>query len=202
MDIPMDAEVFCTDGYSGRSTRVILRRKTEEVTHFVVKEKEPPHREILIPMKAVTATTPDSISLSYTRGKLAQARPFIETEYVRVDIPRYAGGMYSMAGELYRESEVLPLKHKLTPAGELDLRRGARVEAADGQVGRVEEFLVDPETDRITHLILQEGHLWGKKDVSIPVSQIERIEDNTVHLKIDKRAIGALPAVSVRRQRH
>jgi len=200
MDIPIGVEVFCTDGYCGRSTRVVLKPKTEEVTHLVVKEKESPHEEILIPVTAVTAATPDSINLSYTRSKLAKLQPFIETEYVRLNIPRYAGGVYSMAGEFYPESEVLPVRHKLTPAGELAVRHGARVEATDGRVGRVDEFLMDPQNDHITHLVLREGHLWGQKEVTIPVSEIERIEEDVVHLKIDKRKIEALPAVPVQRK--
>jgi sporulation protein YlmC with PRC-barrel domain len=202
MDIPIDAEVFCTDGYCGRSTYVVLKPKTEEVTHLVVKEEESPHKEILIPVTAVAATTPDSINLSYTHDKLAQLQPFIETEYVKVDIPRYAGGVYSLAGDYYSEQEVLPLRHKLTPAGELAVQWGARVEASDGHVGRVDEFLVDPATERVTHLVMREGHLWGKRDVTIPVSEIDRIDEDTVHLKIDKRGIEALPALPVRRKAH
>jgi sporulation protein YlmC with PRC-barrel domain len=201
MDIPMDAEVFCTDGFCGRSTRVVLKPGTEEVTHLVVKEKESPHEEILIPVTAVTTTTPDSINLSYTRGKLAKLQPFIETEYVKVDIPRYVGGVYSMEAYSYPESEVLTVKRKLTPAGELALSRGARVEATDGRVGRVDEFLIDPENDHITHIVLREGHLWGQRDVSIPVSEIERVEEDAVYLKLSKRKIEALPATPVRRKR-
>lgn len=201
MDIPIDAEVFCTDGFCGRSTRVVLKPKTEEVTHLVVKEKESPHKEILVPVTAVTATTPDSINLSYTRDKLAKLQPFIETEYVKVDIPRYVGGVYAMDAYPYPESDVLTVKHKLTPAGELALSRGARVEATDGRVGHVDEFLVDPENDHITHIVLREGHLWGQRDVSIPVSEIERVEEDAVHLKISKCKIEALPAIPVRRKR-
>lgn len=202
MDIPIDAEVFCTDGYCGKSTRVVLKPNTEVVTHVVVKEQGSPRKEIMIPVTAVTETTPDSINLSYTRRKLAQLQPLMETEYVRVSIPRYAGGMYTMAGELYPEPEVVPVKHKSTPAGELALSRGARVEATDGHVGRVDEFLMDPQSDRITHLFLREGHLWGQKDVSIPVSEIERIEEDAVHLKISKRQIETLPTIPVRRKPH
>ena len=201
MDIPIDVEVFCTDGFCGRSTRVVLKPKTEEVTHLVVKEKESPHEEILIPVTAVTATTPDSINLSYTLDKLAELQPFIETEYVKVDIPRYVGGVYSIEGYPYPESEILTVKHELTPAGELALSRGARVEATDGRVGRVDEFLIDPENDHITHIVLREGHLWGQRDVSIPVSEIERVEEDAVYLRISKRKIEALPAIPVRRKR-
>jgi hypothetical protein len=37
-------------------------------------------------------------------------------------------------------------------------------------------FVVDPKTGHITHLVLREGHLWGQRDVAIPVNAIERIE--------------------------
>ena len=63
----------------------------------------------------------------------------------------------------------------------------------------MDELIVDPESDHLTHLVMREGHLWGQKDVAIPVSEIERIEEDTVYLKLSKDEIGALPAVRVRR---
>lgn len=200
MDIPIDAEVFCTDGYCGRSTRVILKPETEEVTHLVVKEKMSPHKEILIPVTAVMETTPDSINLRYTRDTTAHLQPFIETEYVKVEIPQPAGGANFMMPYVYPRVETLAVKHEAIPADELEVRRGARVEATDGHVGRVDELLVDPENDHITHLVLREGHLWGQKDVSIPVSRIKRIDEETVYLNVDKRQIEALPAVPAHRK--
>ena len=86
------------------------------------------------------------------------------------------------------------------PAGEVVIRRGTSVEATDGAVGKVDEFLVDPEDDSISHLVLREGHLWGKKDVTIPVSEIDKITDEAVYLKLDKETIETLPTVPVRRK--
>jgi hypothetical protein len=48
-------------------------------------------------------------------------------------------------------------------------------------------------------LVLREGHLWGKKDVTIPVSEIDRITDDAVYLKLRKKVIATLPTVPVRR---
>ena len=42
-----------------------------------------------------------------------------------------------------------------------------KVECADGPCG---EF--GAATGHITHLVLLEGHLWGKKEVTLPVSAI------------------------------
>jgi sporulation protein YlmC with PRC-barrel domain len=94
----------------------------------------------------------------------------------------------------------IPVTHQRIPHGELAVHRGARVEATDGHVGRVDEFLVDPVDTHITHLVLREGHLWGQKDVTIPVSHIDRIEEDTVYLKLDKHNVGALPAIPIRRR--
>ena len=65
-------------------------------------------------------------------------------------------------------------------------------------MGQVQEFVIDPKTDRVTHLVLREGHLWGKKDVTIPLDQIERIEEDVVYLKLDKAAVEHLPSVRAR----
>ncbi|MEJ2208823.1 MAG: PRC-barrel domain-containing protein [Anaerolineae bacterium] len=146
-------------------------------------------------MTAVTATTPDSINLSHTRGELAKLQPFLETEYVQVHLPHYVGGVYSLAGDFYSDPMVVGVKHEQSPAGELAVQRGARVEASDGRVGRVDEFLVDPDTERVTHLVMRKGHLWGKRDVTIPVSAIDHLEENTIYLKLDKDQVGALPVL-------
>jgi sporulation protein YlmC with PRC-barrel domain len=67
-------------------------------------------------------------------------------------------------------------------------------------VGKVDEFLVDLSDGHITHLVLREGHLWGQKDVTIPVSEIQRIEEDTVYLKLDKHSIEKLPGIPVKRR--
>ena len=94
----------------------------------------------------------------------------------------------------------MPFEHERIPTGEVVIRRGTHVKATDGDVGKVDEFLVDPENDVITHLILREGHLWGKKDVTIPVSEIDKIAEEAVYLKLDKKAIETLPTVPISRK--
>jgi hypothetical protein len=58
---------------------------------------------------------------------------------------------------------------------------------------------VNPENEHITHLVMREGHLWGQKDIAIPVSEIDRAGASAVHLKLSKNDIEALPAIAVRR---
>jgi hypothetical protein len=90
---------------------------------------------------------------------------------------------------------VVTLEDEQTPPGEVSVGHGTRVEARDGHAGTVDDFVVDPTTERITHLVLRKGHLWGARDVTIPVEAIERIDEDAVRLTLDKRAIGELPSV-------
>jgi sporulation protein YlmC with PRC-barrel domain len=198
MDVPVNASVHCVDGDCGRSTYVIVNPVSRQVTHLVVKEKEAPHAEHVVPIEWVTETTRDLIRLRSTKGELATSEPFVETEYLREKMPDYehmAGGYMILPYRVPEVDKMVEVEHRRIPHGELAVRRGARVQATDGHVGQVDEFLVDPTDSQITHLILREGHLWGQKDVTIPISAIDHIEEDTVHLKLDKHDIERLPSV-------
>jgi sporulation protein YlmC with PRC-barrel domain len=199
MDIPINADVWCADGPCGRSAYIILNPVTKQVTHLVVKESSYPYTERLVSIDQVMGTDPHLIRLRCTGREVAAMEPFIETEFLPTDIPEYRGVPAMMWPYVLSEGMVTPVEHERVPPGELAVRRGAGVEATDGHVGRVDEFLVDPANGHISHLVLHEGHLWGQKDVTIPLAKIDRIEEGTVYLKLDKQSVGALPAVPIRR---
>jgi sporulation protein YlmC with PRC-barrel domain len=211
MDIPVNVDVYCTDGLCGQSTCVLVNPIRKEVTHVVVKEAEAPHDERIVPIEVVLETTPDMIMLQCTRNQLNEMDPFIETEYIREKMPELYGGLlYSGYMGLNttwiwpyvvpERAERVAVEHKQIPPGELAIRRGTRVDATDGHVGRVDEFLVNPENEHITHLVMREGHLWGQKDVTIPVSAIDHLGEDTVYLKLDKQGIEDLPTIPIRRK--
>jgi sporulation protein YlmC with PRC-barrel domain len=194
----LNAPVHCSDGLCGHSTEVVLDPKTDEVTHLVVKDHRIPHAERLVPISLVQDTTPHLILLRCNREKLAQLEPFVSVQARREQIPHYIADL----GEPVPvpETHWVTTKHKAIPWGELGVHRHARVEALDAHVGQLDGFLVEPATEHITHLVLREGHLWGEKDVTIPVSEIDRIEETVIHLKLDKHSIEALPAIPIRRR--
>jgi sporulation protein YlmC with PRC-barrel domain len=199
MDIPINAYVRCADVLFGRSTCLIINPRTEQVTHLVVEETQFPHSQRLVPIDQVVEATPHLIQLRCTSRQLERMESFVETEFVESPIPDYMSGSSMAWPYVMPEPMLMPIEHEQIPPGELPIRRGARVEATDGHVGRVDEFLVDPANGYITHLVLREGHLWSPREVTIPVSQIDRIEEDTVYLKLDRHSIGALPAIPIRR---
>jgi sporulation protein YlmC with PRC-barrel domain len=82
------------------------------------------------------------------------------------------------------------------PEGEVEVRRGEHVHATDGEIGRVQGFVIDPTDHHLTHVLLDEGHLWGKKRVAIPISAVKDVNDG-VRLSITKGEVGDLPPVDL-----
>ena len=194
--IPLDARVRCSDGPAGRSTCLILDPIREVVTQVVVYDGgRPIELERVVPVRRIADTTHDSILLDCTRDELRELPTFDSVGY----IPREDdAGTRTFFWPFARPEAVnLPLEHERVPLGELALRRGADIEASDGHVGKLGELLVDEE-GRITHVVLKEGHLWGRREVAVPVSMVEDAAEDLVRLKVDRSAVEGLPAVPVK----
>ena len=209
MEIPLSAQVECTDGVCGRSVYVLINPVIDQMTHLVVKEDSSPNTEYIVPVDFVTETIADTIQLRCSKAELEKMDPFIKTTFIEEKIPdrnfRYSG-KYGM-GSYYYMPYVTPdrtvyesVENQQIPPGELSVRRGTRVEATDGYVGKVDEFVVNSENGHITHLVMREGHLWGQKGVIIPLSAMGDTRQDTVFLKIDKHQIESLPTFPVHRR--
>jgi sporulation protein YlmC with PRC-barrel domain len=209
-EFPIHAQVECADGPCGKSLAVIVDQQTREVTHIALEDKSLPHApyQRLLPVDQVAETSPDLIRLHCTRDDVDRMEPFTHTRYVpkaQEDYTLYEGGegaaRHDMWGEPSTVGEVeVKIVEEYVPAGELAVHPGTHVEATNGRIGIVEELIVDPATEEVTHFALEEGHLWGKKEVTIPLSAVDRVEGDTVYLKLDKAAVEGLPTIP--RKRH
>lgn len=195
MDVPVDATVECTDGPCGRSKYAIIDPAKERVTHVVIEESGLGGRERLAPVSLISQSTPEKITLRCSAEELQDLQPFVRREYLPGEEPflAYPPGHYMVWSTGISGGVPPVVEHTDVPEGQLAISRGARVEASDGKVGQVDEFLTDPVDRRITHVVLRHGHLWGQREVTVPAEQIDRIEDGVVFLKLDKKGIEALP---------
>src|SRR5262249_2314799 len=83
----------------------------------------------------------------------------------------------------------------VVPVGETDVGPGEHVHATDGEIGRVQGFFVDSGDHRVTHVLLQEGHFWGRKEVAIPISAVTGF-DGGIRSTMAKKRAEELPRVS------
>jgi hypothetical protein len=85
------------------------------------------------------------------------------------------------------------------PKGEVEIRRASSVYSADGHhLGHVDGFLVDRD-DQITHVVLERGHAWDRREVTIPIGAVARVETDDLALSLAKDQVESLPEVPVQR---
>jgi hypothetical protein len=202
------AEASCSDGLGGKVSRLVMDPVALTVTHLVIEPKHRAEPGRLVPVHLVD-TTADHLRLRCSIAEFDKLELAEETDlaegldyaggYGQAEAVQSYGGMGSMGGSgmgigmgLGHSTPVVV--HDVVPLGETDVQRGESVHALDGEIGKVEGFLVDPGDNHITHVLLQEGHLWGRKEVSIPISAVIGV-DAGIRLNITKKQVEDLPSV-------
>ena len=206
MDIFIHADVTCTDGLVGKSSYIVVDLISERVTQFVVKTKEH-ERQYLVPLELVKNTDRKSILLNCTKKDVYALQPFHEGYFNGYDtysgsppIPAPGVDPSSTLYHPHRAADSTTSDASVyASAVQLAVKKGADVLATDDRVGQVDELVIDPETHRVTHLVLRQHHLLKYKAITIPVSAIEKAETDTVFLKIDKAAVEAVPTVALQK---
>ena len=202
-EFTIGADATCTDGPCGKVTQVVVDPVAEVVTHLVV---EPTHREGLGRLVQLDLVDADAdadsgaVSLRCSIEEFGKLESAEETHFLPgagvyggydpgqvFALPYYGLGLGNITP---------PVVTDTLPTGEVGVRRGQQVQATDGGIGRVQGLVIDRATHHVTHVLLQEGHLWGRKDVAIPISSVRGIEDG-IQLTLTKQEVEDLPAVDV-----
>ena len=217
MRLELGSPVRCTDGPFGELADVVIDPTRLRVTHLVV---EPHRRHGLARLVPVELATPEdglrpALSLRCTAGELRRLEPVQEFAYLRlgehpVNDPDWEIGIeqvlampyFGYAGFGPEQADYDPhlsMIYDRIPKGEVEIRRASEVVSADGHgLGHVDGFLVDRE-DQISHLVLEHGHRWGRREVTIPIGAVTRVKTDAVTVRLTKDEVGALPALPVHR---
>jgi sporulation protein YlmC with PRC-barrel domain len=222
VEYQIGSEVSCSDGVCGELKRVIVDPVAVTLTHLVVETKHRQSAGHLVPIDLVSAADAEKIQLHCTTAEFQALGDAEETRLLPVgselwgyrpdqmrSLPYYAlaggdmggSGMGMGMGALGMTGMGPSAGPRTTvsdrvPAGEVEVRRGDRVQASDGAIGHVQGLAIDPSDHQVTHVLLDEGHLWGKKRVAIPIGAVTRIDDD-VQVNLTKDQIGDLPAVEL-----
>jgi sporulation protein YlmC with PRC-barrel domain len=195
------ARASCADGVCGEVIRVVVDPVARAVTHLVV---EPKHRVglgRLVPLDLVDTPTGE-VRLRCTLAEFGNLDFAEETQFLPGD-SSYAGygpgqwlsWPYSGLGRGMGELSQRVIFDKV-PLGEVTVRRGEHVHATDGEIGRVHGLVIDSGDHHVTHVLLEEGHLWGHKEVAIPISAVTQVESG-IQLSITKQEVYDLPPVNI-----
>ncbi len=208
-EFTLGARASCSDGVCGEVVRAILDPATKTVTHLVI---EPRHRKAdgrLVPVELVEAGTgeirlrcstaefdrldaSEEIDLAEGLDYGGGYGPDAVTGYGNVGAMGVGASAYGMGIGMDLGHQPPIVTSDNVPEGESEVARHERVHAADGEIGQLKGFAVDPADHRVTHVLLREGHLWGHKEVAIPVSAVTSVDDG-IWVSLTKKQVEELP---------
>jgi hypothetical protein len=200
------ADANCTDGVCGQVSRVVVDPVARAVTYLVVKPTQGHGHGHglgrLVPLSLVDASA-GQIRLRCTRAEFEKLERGEEKHFLPAANP-YPGyhadqvlemahyGLHSYLGQPGEKS----VTYDSVPLGEVAVRRSDPVFATDGDIGQVQGLVIDPGSHHVTHVLLQEGHLWGRKEVAIPIGAVAVLDDG-IRLSITKQQVEDLPPVDI-----
>jgi sporulation protein YlmC with PRC-barrel domain len=218
--LELGSPVNCTDGPFGELADVVIDPTKRRVTHLVVTPQRDHGQARLVPIELASAETDESsaIGLACSLEEAGRLEHVEEYAYIRLgespDLePGWDIGVESVLAQPYYGYgagvgyEVAPAEYDphvsvtydRIPKGEVEIRRASEVTSSDGHhLGKVDGFVVDDD-DAITHFVLERGHLWGKKEVTIPINAVASVHTDAVSLTLTKDEVGELPSVPVHR---
>jgi hypothetical protein len=215
LQFTVGASVTCSDGPCGELRRIIVDPATTTVTHLVVGSDDGDVGERLVPVDLVD-TTASVLTLTINRADVAQlesadgearlAAPpeLVERQAMSDTLFVGAGGIAVGTVPMLSALTLRPLEETVAydrvPRNEVEIQPGDTVHATDGPIGRVEGLVTDPSDFSVTHILLAAGHLWGKKEVAIPISAVTSVENaGYTQLTLSKDEVRDLPPVAIER---
>jgi sporulation protein YlmC with PRC-barrel domain len=210
MQLGLGIPVRCGDEIVGTVADVVIHPETRRLTHLVVETRDKQAR--LVPVELVVqAEGPEGareVSLTCTPTELSGREPIRVFAYLdeapAVDASSEVGITTLLSTPSYGVTEFgdydpsMGLIYDRVPKGEAEIRRSSAVFSRDDHyLGHVDGFVVDDE--RVTHVVLARGHLWGTRDITIPIDAVDRIDTDSVTLNLSKEEVGALPALHAHR---
>lgn len=210
LEFPIGADITCDDGYGGTLTRVVIDPISRCVTHVVV-ETRGRRFPRLVPIDLLDIAA-RHVRLQGSTAELDALPAAEEAEYLPVvsgggslgygsgssfTWPYYGlvgGGIGGGTGIGMNAN--LPAVHDRLPLGEVAVRRNQCVSATDGDIGRVKGLVLDPADHRVTHFLLQEGHLWDRKEVAVPIRAVTSVGAG-IEVNLTRQQIGELPSIVI-----
>jgi hypothetical protein len=195
------SDVRCVDGDCGMITRVVVDPIARTVTDIVV---EPNHRQglaRLVPLHIVESVT-GFVQLRCTvadfeRLDHAEESQFLPASGGHADYPvgqALSQPYYGLRDVIGDVPEMVT--YDTIPLNEVAVRRGRPVHATDGEIGKVDGLVIEPKSHGVTHVLLEEGHLWGHKQVAIPIGAVSDINGG-IRLSLSVDEVKNLPPVPV-----
>jgi hypothetical protein len=217
--VTIGSEVRCIDGRCGYLRRVVIEPIDGTLTHLIVEADHPMKAPHLVPLGVVLWVEPGKpgvIQLRCTRAEFesfesARERYFLAgasghwgyRQEQMLSWPHYRLGLSDGNAEpnagVDSYTHMRYHAHRHAGLGMVEVRRGDQMWATDGPLGRVQGLIVDRFGHHVTHVLLDEGEIWGGKRAAVPIGFIVTLSElvDGVQVDLTRDQVKGLPPVAL-----
>jgi sporulation protein YlmC with PRC-barrel domain len=199
----------------GELADIVIDPVAKRVTHLVVQPVHEHLRATLVPAELVAGDDgATAIALRCTVDEVARLPHVQEVAFLRlgqpaIDDPEWDVGIETVLAMPYYQPVGLDagmpydgqveVSYDRVPKGEVEIQRASSVLDADGhRLGSVDGFVVDAD-GQITHVVLERGHLFGRREVTIAIGAVAGVQNDEVTLHLAKDEVERLPSIKLHR---
>ena len=200
MNLALGSTVRCSDGAVREVADIVVDGPGRRVTHLVVQPKRQHEEARLVPLELVGEDENGAVSLFCTAETLDGLERVREYAYLPAGQQPEEDARWDVGVEDVlvvpsvdpldvAEPELDPnvnLMYDRVPKGEVELRLTSSVYSKDEHhLGSVNGVVVG-EDGTITMLALKRGHLWWRREISVPADAIASLENDIATLGVEK----------------
>jgi sporulation protein YlmC with PRC-barrel domain len=208
MKIRFGADVKTFDDQKiGTVKQVVIDPATQEISHLIIEKGLLFKEDKVLPISLILQADQEKVKLVETDEDLEELPEYQEEYYLPIDAePMYDPDLALSRNFLISKPRIVPKKQEEVryikqgdyqenlPEDTRMLRIGAEVFSLDGEeIGRVSELVLDFQTDRITHLVLDRALLRDDR-VLIHYQWVDDVSQEKVTLLVDQQVIKNLPS--------
>lgn len=194
--------MLAEDGICGELVRVVVDPVAQTLTHLVVAPRHHPGLGRLVPVALVASAEGDQIRLRCNLKRFHELDDAEDIQFLPASTDALGYGSHALAWPFYGLGMPLSGSHHdgiladRVPIGDVQVHRGDQVHATDGWIGSVQGLVVDPKDHHVTHVLLREGHPWGRRQVAIPIGAASRIGEE-IRVGLTKQQVEELPTIEL-----
>ena len=197
-DINLGGQLQCKDEARDKLIGLVIEPESRQVTNLIIDQGFLVSQAHVLPFSLVHGALEDKVYLSIDCSEFEQYPKYRVTEHEKpvTGLEQSSGEVATPYGLYGTSAPTVPtVKEKIRegiPFGQLVIERDMPVSTGEGKVGKVIRVMVEPESQEITHLVVQRGLIFHEQLV-LPISMIESIHENGILVNGTDEALQQVP---------
>lgn len=207
MHIKIGVPIVADDGVAGQVERIIVHPATCEVDGVVAGQGGMLGRDVVIPIDWLVSGDESAVRVRGTVDELSALEPFALSQYTAppedwipptddpASIYLFPATPLAVGAFTRPAPQPEPPAHEVEAIGpdDVDVDAMTPLYCQGREVGRLDRVFTQGSSDRVTHLVFHRGTM--RRDIAVPVEQVERIGDEGIYLAMTEDELDDLPAI-------